>query len=121
MNTKSDNQRICKYLEFKQQTNRQPKLKKIKKSAGCDGIAVEVIKNAPKTIDQKNCKYIQQHIRNSRRTRKLPQTPIKIKGLPSNLPLMTLLSTIRKILAVFILSRIKARVNNKMPSTILTL
>ena len=57
MNAKSDNQRICKYLEFKQQTNRQPKFKKLK-SAGCDGIAVEMIKNAPKTIDQKSCKYI---------------------------------------------------------------
>ena len=89
------------------------KIQKIKKSAGYDGIAVEVIKNAPKTIDQKSCKYIQQHIKNSRRTRKLHQTPEKIKGLPSNLPPMTLLSTIRKILAVFILSRIKARVNKK--------
>ena len=50
-----------------------------------------------------------------------PQTPEKIKGLPSNLRPMTLLSTIRRILAAFISSRIKARVNNKMPSTILTL
>ena len=79
MKTKSDNQRICKYFEFKQQTNRQPKFKKIKKSAGCDGIAVEMIKNAPKTSDQKSCKYIQQHIRNSRRTRKLPQNLKKSK------------------------------------------
>ena len=89
------------------------KIQKIKKSAGYDGIAVEVIKNAPKTIDQKSCKYIQQHIKNSRCTRKLHQTPEKIKGLPSNLPPMTLLSMIRKILAVFILRRIKARVNKK--------
>ena len=66
-----------------QTTDKQAaKIQKIKKSAGCDGVAVEVIKNTPKTIDQKICKYIQQHIRNSRRTRKLPQTPEKIKGLP---------------------------------------
>ena len=93
------------------------KTQNIKKSLG----AVEVIKNAPKTIDQKSRKYIQQPIRNSRPTRKLLQTPEKIKELPSNLPPMTLLSGIRKILAVFILSRNKARVNNKMLSTILTL
>ena len=94
------------------------KIQKIKKSAGYDGIAVEVIKNAPKTIDQKSCKYIQQHIRNSRRTRKLLHIPEKIKRLPSNLRPMTLLSTIMKIPAAFILSRIKARAKNKMLSTI---
>ena len=94
------------------------KIQKIKKSAGCDGVAVEVIKNTPKTIDHKICKYIQQHIRNSRRTRKLPQTPEKIKRLPSNLRPMTLLSTIMKILAAFIFSTIKARAKNKMLSTI---
>ena len=80
-----------------------------------------MIKNAPKTIDQKSCKYI---FNNISETADVPENyPKHLKRSKDYHQTydLTLLSTIRKILAAFILSRIKARVNNKIPSTILTL
>ena len=97
---------------------------KSNKSPGCDQISVELIKYAPPVVFTIIVDLYNKLAETGDCPKEITHGPLrplqkpgKAKGPPANLRPIILLSPLRKILASCIMSRIKSKIDKKIPST----
>ena len=94
------------------------------KSAGCDNVYPEMLKNSPEIITEKIAEILNECAETGKHPKELItglliplQKPGKEKGPPANLRPIVLLSILRKILAICLIERTYTRLRNSIPSS----
>ena len=94
------------------------------KSAGCDKVYAEMLKNSPELITEKIAEILNECAETGKHPEEIItglliplQKPGKEKGPPANLRPIVLLSILRKIVAICLIERIYTRLRSSIPSS----